>query len=105
MTNTSEKFVGKSSAGGILELKSAKLSEEEQAFIREYRDLEENEREKGIKFFRCVGDEPHTTEFEEGVQNRRSETHAADLSQKRSEDCNRFKTELDRDCVVVDTTL
>jgi hypothetical protein len=25
------------------------------------------EREKGIKFFQCIGDEPHTNEFVEGI--------------------------------------
>lgn len=40
------------SAGGVLaNLKSVKLSAEEQEFIKEYRNLEELEREKGIKFF------------------------------------------------------
>ena len=32
-------------------------------FIKEYRTLEELEREKGIKFFQCVGDPPHDHEF------------------------------------------
>ena len=30
----------------------------EQNFIKEYRHLEEIEREKGIKFFQCIGDPP-----------------------------------------------
>lgn len=37
----------------------------------EYRRLEELEREKGIKFFQCVGDEPHTEAFVQGVDNTR----------------------------------
>ena len=41
-------------------LKSVKLSVDEQDFIKQYRKLEELEREKGIKFFQCVGDPPHT---------------------------------------------
>lgn len=44
-----------------------KLSVDEQEFIKEYRKLEDLEREKGIKFFQCVGDPPHTDEFVEGV--------------------------------------
>lgn len=42
-----------SSAGPstLLNLKNVKLSAEEQEFIKEYRTLEELEREKGIKFF------------------------------------------------------
>ena len=35
----------------LLNLKNVKLSAEEQEFIKEYRTLEELEREKGIKFF------------------------------------------------------
>ena len=43
----------------LLNLKNVKLSAEEQEFIKEYRGLEELEREKGIKFFQCTGDPPH----------------------------------------------
>jgi len=41
----------------------AKLSEDELAFLMDYRKLEDLEREKGIKFFECVGDPPMTDEF------------------------------------------
>jgi len=44
-------------------LKSVKMTAEETNFIIEYRRLEDLEREKGIKFFQCVGDEPHTIDF------------------------------------------
>ena len=47
----------------ILNLKNVKLSQDEQDFIKEYRKLEELEREKGIKFFQCIGDPPHTADF------------------------------------------
>ena len=62
-----------SSAGPstLLNLKNVKLSAEEQEFIKEYRTLEELEREKGIKFFQCVGDPPHDQEFVESIENRR----------------------------------
>lgn len=39
------------------------MTDEETGFLVEYRRLEELEREKGIKFFQCVGDEPHTEQF------------------------------------------
>lgn len=52
-------------------LKSVKLSVDEQDFIKQYRKLEELEREKGIKFFQCVGDPPHTDQFINGIQNKR----------------------------------
>ena len=51
----------------MVDIKTVKLSEEEQCFIRSYRQIEEVEREKGIKFFRCIGDEPHTEVFVEEV--------------------------------------
>ena len=55
----------------LLNLKNVKLSAEEQEFIKEYRTLEELEREKGIKFFQCVGAPPHDQEFVGTIENRR----------------------------------
>ena len=43
--------------------KAMKMSEEELKFLKEYRALEDLEREKGIKFFECIGDPPATDEF------------------------------------------
>jgi hypothetical protein len=37
-----------------------KVTVMEQNFIKEYRHLEDLEREKGIKFFQCIGDAPIT---------------------------------------------
>ena len=37
-----------------------KLTEDEKNFLTEYRRLEDLEREKGIKFFECIGDPPAT---------------------------------------------
>jgi len=48
-----------------------KLTEDEQVFIKQYRRLEELEREKGIKFFQSVGDPPHTKEFVDGISGKR----------------------------------
>lgn len=45
--------------------KSMKLSEVEMKFLKQYRTLEDLEREKGIKFFECVGDPPATEDFVE----------------------------------------
>jgi len=39
------------------------MTGDETTFLMEYRRLEDLEREKGIKFFQCVGDEPHSQEF------------------------------------------
>lgn len=55
----------------LINLKNVKLTENEQKFIKEYRRLEDLEREKGIKFFQCVGDEPHTEEFVQSIDDRR----------------------------------
>lgn len=48
--------------------KSMKMSDTERAFLQEYRALEELEREKGIKFFECIGDPPATVDFVNGVK-------------------------------------
>jgi hypothetical protein len=45
-----------------------KMSGAEKTFLHEYRALEELEREKGIKFFECIGDPPATDEFVDGVK-------------------------------------
>ena len=51
--------------------KAMKLSEVDLAFLKEYRTLEDLEREKGIKFFECVGDPPATDEFKEVIKVKR----------------------------------
>ena len=56
----------------LLKAKAGKgLTDEEFAFLKEYRRLEELEREKGIKFFECIGDPPATEAFLNGVQVKR----------------------------------
>ena len=52
-------------------LKNVKMSADETNFLMEYRRLEDLEREKGIKFFQCVGDEPHTEEFIDKINDTR----------------------------------
>ena len=47
------------------------LSEDELKFLKEYRRLEDLEREKGIKFFECVGDPPATVEFLQAIEVKR----------------------------------
>ena len=85
-------------------LKSVKLSVDEQDFIKQYRKLEELEREKGIKFFQCVGDPPHTDMFVKGVNNKRDKLIEDKMNDMRQLDCTRFNAEFDRDKVVVETT-
>lgn len=68
----------------------------------EYRRLEDLEREKGIKFFQCVGDEPHTQEFIDGVVTTRADFITKKECQMREKDQHRFKTEVDSDKVIVD---
>jgi len=50
-----------------LKLKAMNLSPDELSFLKEYRRLEDLEREKGIKFFECVGDPPATDMFVSGI--------------------------------------
>lgn len=79
--------------GGVLaNLKSVKLSSEEQAFITEYRRLEDLEREKGIKFFQCIGDEPHKPEFIKNITEARSNLITDNLNKMRHQDQHRFET-------------
>ena len=56
---------------GSDKLKSMKLTETEFAFLKQYRELEDLEREKGIKFFECVGDPPATEDYKEAVRVKR----------------------------------
>jgi len=91
--------------GGVLgALKGIKMSAEEQAFLMEYRRLEELEREKGIKFFQCVGDPPHTDEFVGDVVERRENLQITRDNDMRQDDCTRFETQINSDKVVVDIT-
>lgn len=68
----------------------------------EYRRLEDLEREKGIKFFQCVGDEPHTQEFVDNINNNRTNLIEKRACAMREKDSHRFVTEVDSDKVVVD---
>ena len=77
---------------------------DEQDFIKQYRQLEELEREKGIKFFQCVGDPPHTDAFVDEISDKRTSLIESGLNEMRAADCSRYMTELDRDKVVVDST-
>ena len=83
-------------------MKSVKLSVDEQAFIKQYRELEDIEREKGIKFFQCVGDPPHSQSFVDKVKDKREKDIKKAAEEMRQEDCARFMIEADRDKVMVD---
>ena len=86
-------------------LKSMNLSEDELKFLKEYRRLEDLEREKGIKFFECVGDPPATVEFLQAIEVKRQNFIENKLENMRNEDCHRFATEINRDKVVVPVDL
>jgi hypothetical protein len=47
------------------------MTEDEKDFLLGYRKLEDLEREKGIKFFECVGDPPATDQFINNVEVKR----------------------------------
>ena len=77
------------------------LTADELAFLKEYRRLEDLERQKGIKFFECCGDPPATDEFVEGVSSKRQNFITDNLDKMRDQDCHRFETEINRDKVIV----
>ena len=66
----------------------AHLSEDELAFLMDYRKLEDLEREKGIKFFECVGDPPMTEQFQQGVDSARGDFITNKQVEMRQNDCN-----------------
>ena len=84
-------------------LKSMKLTDEEMSFLKQYRRLEDLEREKGIKFFECIGDPPATNEYKTQVVVKRQNIVTEQKNQMRNEDVHRFATQVDRDKVVVPT--
>lgn len=47
------------------------MTEDEKMFLMDYRKLEDLEREKGIKFFECVGDPPATDQFINNIEVKR----------------------------------
>ena len=64
-------------------LKAMNLSGDELAFLKEYRRLEDLEREKGIKFFECVGDPPATELFVSGIKVKRQNFIEKNLDEMR----------------------
>ena len=87
------------------QLKTIKLTKEEQLFTKEYRRLEDLEREKGIKFFQCVGDPPITDETRQHIL--MSRQHFIDEKNRimRERDINRYNPAIDEERVVTDIDL
>ena len=83
--------------------KSMKLSVVDMDFLKEYRTLEDLEREKGIKFFECIGDPPATNEFKDGVQVKRQNYITEVEKQMRRDDIGRFTASCNADKVIVPT--
>ena len=48
------------------------MNADEVKFTMQYRKIEVEQREKGIKFFVCIGDKPHTKEFKSALKDRRA---------------------------------
>lgn len=82
-----------------------KLTGEELTFLKSYRTLEDLEREKGIKFFECIGDPPATTEFVQGVETKRQNFITTKENNMRERDTMRFATVVNADKVVVPTNI
>lgn len=85
--------------------KAKGLTDDEFNFLKEFRRLEELEREKGIKFFECIGDPPASEQFLNGIQVKRQNFIDHKLNNMRDQDCHRFATEVNRDKVVVPTDI
>jgi len=82
-----------------------KLTDDELTFLKKYRTLEDLEREKGIKFFECVGDPPASDEFINGVETKRQNFMMTKENLMREKDCSRFAAEINTDKVVVPTDI
>jgi hypothetical protein len=79
----------------------ANLTEDEKNFTLDYRKLEDLEREKGIKFFECVGDPPMTEAFAENTNETRHDFVTKRENGMRDKDTHRFSTEVNQDKVLV----
>lgn len=81
------------------------MSQAELKFLKEFRKLEDLEREKGIKFFECIGDPPATDQFINNVKVMRNNFIENRKDKMREEDLKRFSTEVNNDKVVVPTDI
>lgn len=81
------------------------MSATELQFLKEFRKLEDLEREKGIKFFECIGDPPATDQFVGHVKVLRNNFIENKKDKMRDEDLKRFTTEINSDKVVVPTDI
>lgn len=81
------------------------MSEEEKNFLFNYRKLEDLEREKGIKFFECIGDPPATDVFINNVETKRQNFIENKEENMRENDVNRFTTEINADKVLIPTKI
>ena len=70
-------------------------------FLKSYRTLEDLEREKGIKFFECIGDPPATDEFVQNIDVKRQNFISNEKNQMRAREVDRFEAEINKDFVVV----
>lgn len=87
----------------VAQSKSMKLSDVDMAFLKEYRTLEDLEREKGIKFFECIGDPPATEEFKNSIRVKRQNFITSTLEEMKINDVSRFAAEVNKDKVIVPT--
>lgn len=79
----------------------AKLSGDELNFLNDYKRIEELEKQKGIKFFECIGDPPIEQAFEDRLAVKRQNFIDEGLEKMRGADVERFMTEVNADKVVV----
>lgn len=79
-----------------------KLRDDEIEYLLEYRKLEALEREKEIKFFKCLGETDITPEEEAHFKQLRENKISNKNNENREKDINRYHSEFDKDKVLVD---
>ena len=83
----------------------AKLREEEWEFLADYKNLEELDREKEIKFFPCQGDPAMTNDQEKYFRNKRLVKITWQEAARWEADTTRYSTGVDGGQAIVDTDL
>jgi len=79
-----------------------KLRDEEIEYLIEYRKLEALEREKEIKFFKCLGETSMSPEENKHFSDVRENKIMSTNIENRIKDINRYHNEYDKDKVLVD---
>eukprot|EP00357_Protocruzia_adherens_P026922 CAMPEP_0115010078 /NCGR_PEP_ID=MMETSP0216-20121206/23065_1 /TAXON_ID=223996 /ORGANISM="Protocruzia adherens, Strain Boccale" /LENGTH=639 /DNA_ID=CAMNT_0002378151 /DNA_START=305 /DNA_END=2224 /DNA_ORIENTATION=- len=85
-----------------LDIVQAKRLAKESDFLTSYRQLEDLDREKEIKFFQCIGDAYITEEETAAIRDHRQKVEEERRELLCHQDCVRYQVETDRERVTVD---